>query len=135
MNEVRFEDYVPHCTDEFLKTLYSLKDCLRRQQYKEACLYTSEIIAKVQNEIDWCYRTDPVLGYMRHFLAHILTTVNTLDNVQPSAAKELLQQLIRLLDETQQEIAQLSANLPRWPAPAGSVDSLELEYRKSLYKL
>ena len=134
-NNVKFENYVPHCIDAFLHSIYLIKDCLNRRQYHEANMHVSDILADVQNEIDWCHRTDPVLGYMRNFLMQVFVAVNTLKNVVPSYVKEPLAEVIKVLEDTQAELAIMAKDLPRWSKPESSIDALEKEHRIRTYGL
>jgi replicative DNA helicase len=133
--QIEFENYVPHSIDEFLSRLYTIKDCVSRKRYQEACLHISDVLAKVQNEIDWCHRTDPVLAYMHDFLRVLFTLVNTLRNVALSHVSDPLKETVKLIEETQQEIANRAAGIPRWPAPGDSIDYLEKEHRMRTYGL
>ena len=134
MEQVEFENYVPFCTDNVLRVLYRVKDALCRKSYKEAQLHIGDVLAEVQNEIDWCHRTDPVAAQYRDFLLQLLHAVDVIQNVAPSHVRDVLQETISVVVETQQEIAERCSGLPRWPAPGPSVDALERNHRAYTYR-
>ena len=133
MNDVKYENFLPNCTDQMLSRLYTIEDALRRKGFNEALIHIGDILALVQNEIDWCHRTDPVLVQYLDFMLKLQHAVNVIQNVAPSHLREVLRETISVVQETRQEIGQRAAALPRWPAPDATVDELEKQHRAYTY--
>lgn len=133
MNELEIENYLPYCTDEFLKAIYVIRDGLRRHSFKEARLHIGDMLATVQNEIDWCYRTDPVLVFVRDYLLQLDTAVGVLQRVDKTHVRPILTETLAVLEDTRRDVEQRSANVPRWPKPGPSVDALERDHRAFTY--
>lgn len=128
-----FENKMPHAIDGFLHSLYLIRDALRRKSYAEAHAHIGDSLASVQNEIDWCYRTDPVLTFMRDFLLQLQRTVGTIENVALSHVNLVLKDTAAVITDTLEELSGMTGNMPRWPAPNGSIDMLERKHRAYTY--
>lgn len=125
--------YNPACTETSLKALYAVKDALRRGALVEANNFVFDALAIIQNEFDGCYRTDPVLPFMRSYFIELNTAISSIIKVTPEIKKEQAQRLISCIDQTLQDVSAVSAELATYCAEEGRPDRLDKEYRLSLY--
>ncbi len=132
-NPEKVEEKIPHCYDYVMRRFHLVRDALRREAFREALNHTADAIAKVQNELDWCYRTDIMLPFIRQYLIQLGDAIGTVEKVIPSLRKELIETIIRELEEIPREQDQLTAGCSRWQKPDKYLDLLEKEHRARTY--
>lgn len=125
-------EHSPACTEASLRTLYAVKDALRRGALVEASNFVFDALAIIQNEFDGCYRTDPVLPFMRSYFIELNTAISSIVKVTPEIKKEQAQRLISCIDQTLQDVSAVNAELPTYHVE-GRPDRLDKEYLLSLY--
>lgn len=125
----------PHAQDYVLHALYRVSDALKRESFTEAIQHTTDAVAVVQNEIDWCYRTDAILPYVLEFLINLTHTIATVEKVIPSLRGEQVAAIIKELKEIPEEQAHITAKLTKQQAPGTCIDLLEKEHRARTYGL
>jgi hypothetical protein len=133
MSEITFEDRLPFATDIFLHKLYVIRDALLRNSFKEANTHIEDILTVVQNEIDWCYRTDPVLAYMRDYLLELRKPILSLYSGNADSVKTVVLEISAIIIETMEELAAKTAGISRWSPPDSSIDMLERKHRAYTY--
>jgi hypothetical protein len=126
-------EHSPACTETSLRALYAVKDALRRGALVEASNFVFDTLAIIQNEFDGCYRTDPVLPFMRSYFIELNTAISSIIKVTPEVKKEQAQRLISCIDQTLQDVSAATAALPVYHAEEGRPDRLDKEYLLSLY--
>lgn len=129
------EDKLPAAHDYVLQQLHCVVDSLRKENMREALCYVGDALEYVQDEIDWCYRTDKVLPFILSFLIQLGDTLTTVEQTTPELKNEhtkaIIKEITQLIDQ-QQNIA---ANVPRRDPPAPYIDLLEKEHRARTYGL
>lgn len=126
-------EYSPACTDAALKALYAIKDALRRKAFIEASNLVFEALANIQNEYDWCYRTDPVLPFMREYFVELNTAISSLINATPDVKKAQASQLVTVIETTVRDVSAAHESLPTHRAVNGLPDQLERDDRLRVY--
>jgi len=126
-------EHSPACTETSLRALYAVKDALRRGALIEASNFVFDTLAIIQNEFDGCYRTDPVLPFMRDYFIELNTAISSIVKVTPDIKKEQAQRLISCIDQTLQDVSAANAALPVYHTEEGRPDRLDREYRLNLY--
>jgi hypothetical protein len=124
---------IPACTETSLKALYAVRDALRRGALIEASNFVFDALAMIQNEFDGCYRTDPVLPFMRDYFIELNTAISSIVKVTPDIKKEQAQRLISCIDQTLQDVSAVNAELPAYQAEEDRPDRLDKEYLLNLY--
>jgi len=128
-----FEDKLPAALDLMLHKLYAVKDALRRHGFIEAIRHTGDLQTAIQNESDWCYRTDRVLPYMQQtalLLGDAIGALQTTDSVKRADAVDAI---ICVIEDLQLELQKHMSVAPAWQAPDASVDYLEKQHRARTY--
>jgi hypothetical protein len=110
-----------------------VRDALRRGALVEASNFVFDTLAIIQNEFDGCYRTDPVLPFMRNYFIELNTAISSIIKVTPKVKKEQAQRLISCIDQTMQDVSNATAVLPVYRTEEGRPDRLDKEYRFNLY--
>lgn len=126
-------EHSPTCTETSLKALYAVKDALRRGALVEANNFVFDTLAAIQNEFDGCYRTDPVLPFMRDYFIELNTAISSIIKVTPKVKKEQAQRLISAIDQTLHDVSAAHAELSAYRNVEGRPDRLDKEYRLNLY--
>jgi hypothetical protein len=124
----------PACTEYVLRHLYYIEDALIRNQFLEALNYTGDALAKVQNEIDWCYRTDVTLPFILEYLLLLSDTLQKLQHLMPSYRKEQVPLLINVIRDTRHLVEKVTANQAQYEEPDRYIDVLESEHRATIYQ-
>lgn len=119
---------LPDAQSTVLHALYEIKDALTRNDYNAAFLHCTDSIACVQNELDWCYRSDPILPFIREFL---LELQGMLDVIEEN--RQHIPAVIEILLSTTNEVTQAASNISAWNEPDKHLDLLEIEHRRQLY--
>ena len=126
-------DKLPANHDKVLSTLHTVIDALRRESLEEAIEHLSDAIAGIQNEIDWCYRTDTVLPFMLDYVQVLHSTVVNLAMADTTLRKPHIKTIIQELQTTLNEQSSIGAKAARWDTPDDTVDYLERQHRAQTY--
>ena len=126
-------EYSPACTEAALKALYAIKDALRRRAFIEASNFVFDALANIQNEYDWCYRTDPVLPFMREYFVELNTAISSLINATPDVKKAQASQLVTVIETTIRDVSVAHESLPPHRTINGLPDRLERDDRIRVY--
>lgn len=94
----------PACTEKVLTILYHIEDALCRQGISEASKYINDAIALIQNEIDWCYRTDTVLPFMLEYFLQLNDSLHNLPKGKPELYKAQVKEITDVVRATRHEI-------------------------------
>lgn len=128
-----FEEKVPFSIDGYLRHLHLIKEALQKDASREGLAYTADALAFVQNELDWTYRTDPTLPFLREFLIQLGDSLVTVEKLIPDCRKTQFTAIIEVLRISMNELTRLSKDMPRHSAPAPHIDILEREHRARTY--
>lgn len=125
-------EYTPACTAESLKALYAVKDALYRGAYVEASDLVFEALAVIQNEFDGCYRTDPVIPYMRAYFITLNTAISLLLHDTATATRV---QALRIVAAVATAITEIGNSCKATPTHATPdlPDRLDRELRINIY--
>jgi hypothetical protein len=126
-------EYSPACTEAALKALYTIKDALRRRAFIEASNLVFDALVDIQNEYDWCYRTDPVLPFMREYFVELNTAISSLINATPDVKKAQASQLVTVIETTMRDVSVAHDSQPTHSAINGLPDRLERDDRLRVY--
>lgn len=126
-------EYSPACTETSLKALYAVKDALRRKAFIEASNLVFDTLAIIQNEFDWCYRTDPVLPFMRDYFIELHAAISRIVNATPEVKKEQATLLSINIAATMHDVSSVCNNQPVYSDVEGRPDRLERDERINLY--
>lgn len=129
------EDKLPAAHDYVLQQLHYVVDCLKKGSLREAFLYVGDALEFVQDEIDWCYRTDKVLPFILSFLIQLGDTLTTVEQTTPTLKKEHTKAIIEEIQSLIDQQSNLSSGVPRWQSPDRHIDLLEKEHRARTYGL
>ncbi len=121
----------PACTEFCLRMLYEIIQALQRASFVECIQRTETVLATIQNEIEWCFNTDPALTAMRTFFEQLTVLVRELPNDVPSNQKTQVQEITTYLKKALQELSEATAPYTPYPAPAASLDQIEVDYRNA----
>lgn len=108
-------------------------DALKRGAFTEAQRYIADVTAEVQNEIDWCYRTDFVAPFLLEFFLQLGDTLETFRGVSERERAPLVKETIEVLEDMFNRQVRIEAECAAWNAPDKHVDVLEAEHRARLY--
>jgi len=128
------ENKLPNAHEDAMRALYKIQDALKRDGVFEAQQYVSEIITQVQNEIDWCYRTDFVAPFILEFFIQLGDTLASLQQLPPSSRKLALNSTVKVLLDLENQQRHTAEDCAKWEKPGKHVDVLEKEHRIRTYK-
>jgi hypothetical protein len=128
-----FEDKLPAALDPMLRKLYVVREALRRRGFVEAIKHLGDLSVLIQNEIDWCYRTDRVLPYMLETTMRLTDVTGSLLKVPPGTSAQAIPAIIEVLDELATELEKHMLKVPEWQAPETTLDHLEKQHRARTY--
>ena len=123
----------PYSQEEVLRQLYHIKQAIRKSAFDEAIKRTGEALVAVQNEIDWCYRTDENLPFILSFLLQLCDSIQSLENTPPSLRDKTTSAIIRILEDTISQQEQISSKLAGWQKPDEVIGYLEKKHRARIY--
>lgn len=121
----------PACTENALRSLYLIKDALKRNGYAEAVNYATDSLATIQNEIEWCYNTDNTLVLMRDYFTCLLSTLTSIQYSIPEQRKVQVVELLNVLKTTAIDIANYTENHATHKHPDRYLDAIEMAYRST----
>ena len=124
---------VPQCTDNYQRILQKIIEALNRGALRESIKYVGAALTEVQNELDWSYRTDPVLPFYRAFLIQLGDALVTVEKLIPSCRKKQVFAIIEVIRSSSKELDVLCAGATRHDAPGPSIDVFEKEHRARTY--
>lgn len=124
---------VPHCTDNYQRILQKIVDALGRDALREGIKYVGAALTEVQNELDWSYRTDPILPFYRAFLIQLGDALVTVEKLIPSCRRKQIVTIIEVIRSSSKELDVLCAGTTRHAAPGPSIDVFEKEHRARTY--
>jgi hypothetical protein len=127
------DEKIPYSTDHFLCQLNLIKDALKRNAFLEAIKHLGDTEEKIQNELDWCYRTDEVLPFFLDFLINLGDAIATTEKVIPSCRPKQISAIIRIIDQTVNTLPQIMAGKATWQEPDQHIDDFEIAHRKRIY--
>ncbi len=128
-----FEDKLPAALDPMLRNLSTVREALRRHGFVEAIKHLGDLQALIQNEIDWCYRTDRVLPYMLQTAIQLADVIGKLVKSDSSCRAKAVAAIIEVIDDLATELEKHMAKVPEWQAPNARVDYLEKLHRARTY--
>ena len=120
-------------SDTALANLAQVKEALRRNAHIEALKYIGDATAAVQNEIDWCYRTDLVLPHVLQYLIDLGDAVATVSKLQDRWKLEQTKTIIEAIEGLTTELIHITKDAAHWQAPDSTIDVIEQEYRARQY--
>lgn len=123
----------PSSHEEVLRQLYHIKQAIKKHAYDEAIRRAGEALEAVQNEIDWCYRSDENLPFVRNFLLQLCDTIGSLEKTVPSLREKTSSAIIKILDDTISQQEQINSKLAEWQAPDEVIGYLEKKHRARTY--
>jgi len=128
-----FEDKLPAALDPMMRKLYVVREALRRHGFVEAIRHLGDLQALIQNEIDWCYRTDRVLPYMLETAIQLSDIIGKVQKAEPDQRPKAVDAIIEVLDDLVSELEKHMAKIPEWKPPDASIDYLERKHRARTY--
>lgn len=127
------EEKLPAALDPMLRKLYTVREALRRAGYIESIKHLGDLLALIQNEIDWCYRTDRVLPYMLETTMQLVSVLGKVEKAEPHQRTVAVAAIIEVIDALVEELEKHMAKVPEWKPPAASIDYLEKLHRARTY--
>jgi hypothetical protein len=124
-----FDKKLAASSDFALETLGHMKDALCRNAHREALRYLGDALAAVQNEIDWCYHTDPELPNVRMCLVSLGNAIAAVDKLQERWKREQTKAIIDTIECLTTELLHITKDESRWQAPDVTIDAIEQAYR------
>ena len=137
IREVLLEDITvktPSANDYALRKLYAVKDAVIRNQWSEGINHVGDCLARIRNEMEWCYRTDIVLPFMNEFFVELADALATVMKSSKRDQQEQKKLLIEIIDSTVEEVRQATSSLATWNEPDKHLDLLEIEHRRQTYR-
>jgi hypothetical protein len=124
---------IPACTQESLRALSKINDALRRTSVIEAIRHTEDALILIQNELDWCFHTDPILPFMFGYFRELNLALSQMPNSTIEARREQVACIVRVNEQTIQRVGNLETGEAKERAPDASVDCIEQGYLARLH--